>query len=127
MPPKSNRGQKMKTSIELISNLDRHAKKWGGALLIVGFPTTTRVVPDSFPDRLRLLEDLLQQGGIPVGILGMDTIAGKTDFFCCVLEDRIADEWAEPYVEAFANKFLTAGPGEVFSESIGIDEFRARH
>jgi hypothetical protein len=114
----------MKTSIELITDLNTAEKKWGDALLIVGFPRMTRVVSSSFPERLQILEDLLQQGGIPVGMLSLRTIAGVEHFFFCVLEERVADEWAEPYMEAFCNKMATAEVGEAFADSIGIDDFR---
>jgi hypothetical protein len=116
----------MKTSIELISSLDRHGKAHDSALLIVGFPALTRAVPDRFSDRLQLLEDLLQQGGIPVGILSVDAMQGETSCLCCVLEDRVADEWAEPYMVALAEKLLTAGLWKPLTQSIGIDDFRTR-
>lgn len=115
-----------KTSIDLVSDLDRAGKNWGNALLIVGFPTETRVVPSGFSDGLQRLDSLLQQGGIPVGMVSMKTINGEDHAFCSVLEDRVDDDWAEPYVMAFADKMLTAKPGEIFTHSTGIDEFRTR-
>ena len=56
----------------------------------------------------------------------MKTINGEDHAFCSVLEDRVDDDWAEPYVMAFADKMLTAKPGEIFTHSTGIDEFRTR-
>jgi len=114
----------MKTAIELISDLDAGAKKRGTVLLVVGFPKQTRVVPSSFSDRLQLLEYLLQQGGIPVGMVSRDTVDGEEHAFYYILEDRVADEWAQPYVEAFVDRLMTAEPGELISEAMGIEDFK---
>ena len=117
----------MKTSKELINDLDTGGKKWAEALLVVGFPTMTKVVPSSFPERLQMLETLLQQEGIPVGMVTMqESTDGTLHFFYCVLEERIADGWAEPYMDAFVKAMAESAPGEVFSDSIGIDEFRSK-
>jgi hypothetical protein len=118
----------MKTPIELISHLDKHAKKGRGALLIVGFPRTTRFVPSHFIHRRKILEELLQQGGIPVGILRADPDDDKAVAYC-FLEDRIADNWAEPYMNSLGRRLLTAEAEEDFTESIGsigIEAFRTR-
>jgi hypothetical protein len=115
----------MKSPIELISHLDKHAKNQRGALLIVGFPRTTRFVPSHFIHRREMLEELLQQGGIPVGVLRADPTNDEA-LFLCILEDRIADKWAEPYMHALAYEFLTAAPGEAHAESVGIEAFRTR-
>ena len=117
----------MKTSKKLIRDLDKAGKKWSEALLVVGFPTMTKVVPSSFPERLQMLETLLQQAGIPVGMVTMqESTDGTEHFFYCVLEEYIADGWAEPYMEAFVKAMAESAPGEVFSDSIGIDEFRSK-
>ena len=34
--------------------------------------------------------------------------------------------WAESYMEAFVKAMAEFAPGEVFSDSIGIDEFRSK-
>jgi hypothetical protein len=114
----------LKSSIELISKLDAGAKMWGEVLLIVGFPRVTRAVLSSFPERLQILENLLQQGGIPVGMLSIRPIDGVLHFFYTVLEERVADEWAQPYMEAFVQRMKDSEPGEMFGDSLGIEEFR---
>jgi hypothetical protein len=65
-------GLRMKSSIELLADLNTAEKTWGCALLTVGFPRMTRAVLSSFPERLQILEGLLQQGGIPVGMIGIE-------------------------------------------------------
>jgi hypothetical protein len=118
----------MKTLIELISHLDDHAEKGRGALLVIGFPRTTRFVPSHFTHRHEMLEELLQEGGTPVAILRADPANDKAVAYC-VLEDRTADNWTQPYLHALARKFLTAETDEDFAESIGsigIEAFRTR-
>jgi hypothetical protein len=118
----------MKTLIELISHLDDHAQNGRGALLVVGFPRTTRFVPSHFTHRFEMLEEWLQEGGIPVAILRADPDNDKA-VACCVLEDRIADNWTRPYLDTLARKLLTAETEEDFAEStvcIGIEAFRTR-
>lgn len=118
----------METSIELITNLDRAQKEWGYAMLVVGFPEMTRVVPSDFANRLQILETLLQQGGIPAGVVTMfDSADGTEHFFYGVFENDITAGWGDRYMEAFVNRMASPqGEGEVFTESIGIDQFRIR-
>jgi hypothetical protein len=115
----------MKTPAQIIAELDRNGETWGGAFLIVAFPTTTSVVPDTSPDRLQLLEDLLRQGGIPIGTFGVETVEGEKHVLCLFLKERGAiEEWVPPYVRAFARKFLTADSWHSLTFPVGIDEFR---
>jgi hypothetical protein len=115
----------MKTPIELISHLDKHATQWRPALLIIGFPKTTSFVPSDCNNRLKMLEDLLQQGGIPVGVMRADLTDDKA-VFCCILEDRTADKWVDPYIKAIATEFLNADPDQAIAASIGIEAFQSR-
>ena|ERR1700756_1744574 len=113
-----------KTSTELITDLDAAQKERGEAFLLVGFPTMTRLVPSFIDARLQMLEELLQQGGIPVGILTMQQTANGVHFRCDVLEEHIG--WGESYMASFVKRMAAAAPGEVISGSIGIDEFRSK-
>ena len=126
------RGEKgLKTSIELIRDLDAAQKKHRMAFLLVGFPTTTLAIPSTFDTRLHMLEESLQQGGVPVGIWTMqETTAGVEDHFD-VLEEHFP--WGACYMEAFVKKLESAEPGEVVKKlksaepiEVGIDEFRIR-
>ena len=114
----------MKSSIELIADLNTAAETWGAVLLIVGFPRMTRAVLSSFPERLQILENLLDQGGIPVGMIGIEIINDVEHFSYCVLEERVADEWADPYMQGFIHEMATSDPGDLVSDSIGIENFR---
>ena len=114
----------MKTSIQLIRDLDAAQKERGEAFLFVGFPTMTRLVPSFVDARLQMLEELLEQGGIPVGILTMQQTANGVHFRCDVIEEHIG--WGGPYMTSFVEKMAAAAPGEVFSDSIGVDEFRSK-
>ena len=113
----------MKTLVELISHLDNHAERAWGALLVIGFPRATRFVPSNYTNRREMLSELLQQGGVPVGILRAAPTNDEAVAYC-ILEDRTADEWAEPYMDVLARQFLTAGAEEDFAKSIGIEAFQ---
>jgi hypothetical protein len=117
--------KRMKTTTELITDLNAAQKKSGGALLIVGFPTTTRVLMSDLFQPLQLLETLLQQGGIPVGIVNMMETTEDGHFAYSVFEEHVGNGWAESYMKAFATKMAERKRGEVITESIGIDEFRS--
>jgi hypothetical protein len=113
----------MTCAFDFILNLDRCRLQEEEALLIVAFPTKTVLVPGNSEDRLHALEGLLEQGGIPVGHLNLETIEGLEHITCCRLFDDVADPWAKRYMKAFIEKLMDE-PLEKFVETIGIDEFR---
>jgi len=116
----------MKTAIELIADLDTAQKKSGGALLIVGFPTTTRILMSNLFQPLQLLETLLQQGGIPIGMVNLMERTDDGLFAYSVFEEHVGNGWAELYMKAFVTKMAESNRGDIITESIGIDEFRSK-
>jgi len=119
--------KRMKTSIEIITDLNTAQEKSCGALLIVGFPTTTRVLMSDLFQPLQLLETLVQQGGIPVGIVNLMETTDDGHFAYSVFEEHVGNGWAESYMKAFATKMAKSERGEIITESIGIDEFRSKN
>ena len=117
----------MKTSIEIITDLNTAQEKSRGALLIVGFPTTTRVLMSDLFQPLQLLETLVQQGGIPVGMVNPMEKTDDGHFAYSVFEEHVGNGWAESYMKAFATKMAESERGEIITESIGIDEFRPKN
>lgn len=112
----------MKSAIELVWEVDGHRRREEEALLLVGFPKTTRIVSSNSPDGLHLLEELLEQGGIPVGQLNVEKIDGEEYLHSRrVFDDRLADQWAEPYMSTFVERYI-----EDAVDDIGIDEFRVQ-
>lgn len=116
----------MKTAIELIADLDTAQKKSGGVLLIVGFPTTTRILMSNLFQPLQLLETLLQQGGIPIGMVNLMERTDDGLFAYSVFEEHVGNGWAEAYMKAFVTKMAESNRGDIITESIGIDEFRSK-
>ena len=116
----------MKTAIQLLKDLNAAQVKWGSAMLVVGFPRTTKIVVSYLPQVLRLLETLLQKGGIPVGMINLMETTHDGRFAYSVFEEQIGNGWAEPFMKAFVTKMVESRRGEVFSDSIGIDEFRSK-
>ncbi len=117
----------MKTVTELITDLNAAQKRSGGALLIVGFPTTTRILMSDLFQPLQLLETLLQQGGIPVGIVTLTETTDDGHCAYCVFEEHVSNGWAESYMKALVTKMAESQRGDVITESIGIDEFRSKN
>jgi hypothetical protein len=116
----------MTTATKLIKKLNAKAKEWGDAMLIVGFPKKTRVVAHMFPERLQILEEFLGAGGVPIGFFKIELIDGGDWFEYCLLRDLEDQEWARRFIDAFIDRAVFAAPGEIFTESIGIKEFRHR-
>ena len=76
---------------------------------------------------LQLLETLVQQGGIPVGIVNLMETTDEGHFAYSVFEEHVGNGWAESYMKAFATKMAKSERGEIITESIGIDEFRPKN
>ena len=118
----------MKTSTELTTDLNAAEKRWGHTMLVVAHPKGIRAVSTVFPERERLqqLERLLRQGGIPIGMVATpEPTDGKRYFKYCVLEEHIADGWAQSYLKGFVEWLAKPLPKPVFLESVGVDEFRS--
>jgi hypothetical protein len=69
----------MKTASAYIAELDANAKGYDGNLvLFVGFENTTLPIAFNADDRLQLLTDMMEFGGIPFGFAGIGD--GRVDF-----------------------------------------------
>ena len=131
----------MKTSIEYIIDLKAATRKLGHAILVVACPrprggstrnaavgsghgaqiaADTKFVSTMFSTWPQLLKNLVQQGGIPIGIFTtLKTTDGKVQFKYCVLEG-----WAKSCMEGLLEKMAKPDPaGEVFLESVDFAEF----
>jgi hypothetical protein len=111
-----------KLATKVINALDHAAKSWGHAMLLVGYPTDSKVVLNKFPERVQALERFLLEGGIPVGMFSVLEVDEEDHFFYYVLEERARDKWAAPYMEAFFSKMADLKPGEILS--FGVNEFK---
>ena len=110
-----------RSAIELIEELDAAVTAFGGAvLLIVGFPDKSGAVFSGFPERLQILEELLQESGIPVGIMNPKLINNEHHFKYYVLSECVETSWAKPYMEAFIKAMVEAEPGII---TVGMKDF----
>ena len=60
----------MGTAVELIAELESEAKKFDFVYLIVDLQADTRYVSNFNQNRLEVLNDMLERGGIPLGFIG---------------------------------------------------------
>src|SRR5688572_5457768 len=61
----------MRTTIELIDELQREAEGTVGCFLVVGFENTTLFVASNEPDAIEKLNGMIEMGGHPVGLFRM--------------------------------------------------------
>ena len=90
----------MRGTDELIAELEAEAKQHWGVYLAIGFENTSIFITASEADKHRLLNEAIQLGGIPVGMIYADC-----DGEYLVLKSRVYPEHAEAKAEARA--FLT--------------------
>jgi len=114
----------MKTSTELIQELDSMKERFGHALLVIGFAKKNRVVGMEFPKvRLQRLEECLSKGGVPIAIVSRQQIRGVPTF-CSRLFDEVAREvWAELFMITFIDRLYHSDPG-VMPTDLGIGVFQ---
>jgi hypothetical protein len=99
----------VRSSIEVIADLDKGAQEWGSALLVVGFPDMSKVVPNGCPERLQILDEMMREGGIPVGMLSMKVIDDEDHYFYCVFDEYAGTNWALLYMVAFVKEMTQPG------------------
>jgi hypothetical protein len=97
----------MRTTIELIDDLQREAEGALGCFLVVGFENTTLFVASNEPDALGKLNGMVEMGGHPVGMLRM--LRGRPHELR--IEVRSLDECkndseVESYLERLAEQFI---------------------
>jgi hypothetical protein len=116
-----------KCAFEIFLEVEKGLERKEEALLIVAFPKKTRIVRSNASDRLYLLDELLEQGGIPVGHLNLGTIKAVGDAVTSqrIFDERRADQWVKPFMSVFVDRFLQEEE-EKLLDTIGIDQFRTR-
>jgi hypothetical protein len=101
----------MRTTADLIGELDQEAGNFTGAALVVVEPDATIFVFANDPARLGKLHDALTAGGgEPVGILAFDV---RDDGLLTVRPRVLAgvvDSWQERYLEGLVGAFTSEIP-----------------
>jgi DNA helicase HerA-like ATPase len=95
----------MRSTADLIEELDREAGNFTRAALVVGFENTTTYVFSTDENRLDALNDLVRNGGEPIGLFGIDLSHGLLNVHHRTLDEYADASWAERYLEALLAGF----------------------
>jgi hypothetical protein len=87
---------------DLIRELCAEAARAESAALVVAVGYHTDFVDHADPDPLTRLNQLLQSGGRPVGILVVQTVNGEPRFSARALQECADEEWIGRYLGAVA-------------------------
>jgi hypothetical protein len=114
----------MMDSVELIKEIDSMVRKFGHALLVIGFAKESCVVGMEFPKaRRQRLDELLSKGGVPVAFISRRIVRGMETFYYGLVEELRGVEWAQQFIVAFIDRMYRSESGEV-PTSIGIEKFQ---
>ena len=114
----------MKTSAELSQELDSMTKRFGHALLVIGFAKKNRIVGMEFPKvRLQRLEESLSKGGVPIGVVGRQQIRGVPWFYPRLFDEVAHEVWAELFMITFIDRLYHSEAG-VMPTDLGISVFQ---
>jgi hypothetical protein len=101
----------MRTTPELIAELDADSARHARVVLVVGFANSFIVIDSSMGNRLQMLDDAVNMGGIPVGLLIGDLSGQVATGPILTLTTRVNpdlhDNWAEQgklLLEAYMQK-----------------------
>ena len=92
----------MRTTFELIEELEREAKSFSQIALVVGFPEHTQFVwcsDGDEPEKLDKLNKLIEAGGEPVGFVGVRIAQDIGSFYLRPLKEYETDETTLAYLK----------------------------
>lgn len=108
----------MRNTIDLITELDREAPKFFTISIAVGFERETKFVFANDPNRQRVLAELVQAGGEPVGLIGITQEPGLVSGYVVTGYTRPFEEFAgEPWVEEYLSQ-LTRTVGQLIQMDV---------
>ena len=97
----------MRTTIQLLDELQREAEGTLGCFLVIDFEKTTLFVASNEPDALGKLNGMVEMGGHPVGLFRM--VRGRPQELRIEvrsLDESKNDSEVESYLERLAEKFI---------------------
>ena len=95
----------MRTTPELIQELEEEAKNFTMAAIAVGFESTTVFVFANDPNRLEKLNDAIRAGGEPVGLLAFNLFEGQLAVHSRPLAEYAEETWAPKYLHNLCDTF----------------------
>lgn len=99
----------MRNTAALIEGLETESAQHFACVLPVAFENTSIMINSTDENRLELLNDAVQQGGIPVGLL----VADKEGFGALAVKTRIFPEHLEHGPNESAQAFMEKIMGEM--------------
>jgi hypothetical protein len=92
----------MRTTVELIEELKAEAAKFTTVVLVVGFESTNVSIPAEGLDGLKLLNEAVESGGEPIGLIGT-VLDGRTmRLYNRVLAEHADEPWAHEFMDKVA-------------------------
>ena len=93
-----------RSTMDLIAELELEAAEHNFSMLgvAVGFEERTEFVFSCDDDRLEKLNELVRNGGEPIGLVGFreSDLSGTAAFYCRPLAECANEEWVGGYLEA---------------------------
>jgi hypothetical protein len=107
----------MRTTPELIAELDKEGTQHRFVALVVAFENSTVPIPASDENRLKLLNDAVNVGGSPIGLIAFDQSGQELTIITRVYPEYSGDEGeqANLCLEALSQKV-----GETLAAQWGI-------
>jgi len=96
----------MRTNIDLIAELESEIPNFKTVALAIGCEDNTEYIWDSDQKKLEKLAGLMEKGGEPIGLLGVQMKGNTLTVRCRVLEEYKDEPWANQYLEGLTRDFI---------------------
>ncbi|MGA8617009.1 MAG: hypothetical protein WB660_00600 [Candidatus Sulfotelmatobacter sp.] len=95
----------MRSTAEVIKELDEEAANFTGVGLAVGFESPTTFIFANDPARLEELNEAAKAGGEPIGFIGFDLHNGMLTLQSRPLAEHADEQWVNGYLHALTGNF----------------------
>lgn len=95
---KYGRKNEMRTTLDLIQELEMEAKNCVHLRLVVCFEDYTVLIGASDPNRIAKLSDAIRQGGTPIGVVGIIAAGTEELPYSRALAEFSDQEYVEPFL-----------------------------
>lgn len=82
----------MRSTVELIAELDQETSEHSVVALVVGFENSSIMIFTKQADRLQVLNDAIEQGGHPLGLVASDLKDGVVTFLHRVYPEHSGED-----------------------------------
>jgi hypothetical protein len=108
----------MRSAPELIAELEEAGSQFWLVQIVVGFENSTVFITASDANRLSLLQEAIDAGGQPIGMMAIDKSQGSLKILHTIYPENEEDaEWIEKYLEnldvSVARSFVDKYGGEI--------------